>query len=93
MNMVNGTDVLLFYEKQNWDYVETYSRRTISGFYAWYVRLVGALRKSGYRVYENDYGLAEENSNYPVGLVGTPNCLLNWRLPNPAILGPSKRCQ
>lgn len=84
-----GKDILLFYEKHKWDYVETYSKRSISGFYAWYTQLVKALHQSGYRVHENDYELARRYPRYPVGLVGTPVCIPYWNLSNPAILGPS----
>jgi len=89
INLERGKDVLLFYEKHKWDYVETYSKRSISGFYAWYTLLVRALKENGYRVYENDYKLAMANPTYPIGVVGTPNCIPEWPLPNPAILGPS----
>lgn len=87
--LVKGKDVLLFYEKQKWDYVENYSKKSASGFYVWYIRLVRALKESGYVVHENDYILARANPTFPVGLVGTPMSILNWDLPNPAILGPS----
>ncbi len=88
-NLERGKDILLFYEKQKWDYVETYSKRTISGFYSWYALLVRALKEGGYRVHENDCELARANPSYPVGLVGTPICIPKWDLSNPAILGPS----
>ncbi len=89
INPERGKDILLFYEKHKWDYVENYSKRTISGFYAWYTLLVRALKENGYRVYENNYELARANPSYPVGLVGTPLCIPKWDLPNPVILGPS----
>ncbi|KKU59363.1 MAG: hypothetical protein UX81_C0010G0026 [Parcubacteria group bacterium GW2011_GWA2_47_12] len=88
-NLEKDIDILLFYEKHKWDYVETYSTRTISGFYSWYTLLVRALKENGYRVHENDYDLALANPLYPIGLVGTPICIPNWNLMNPAILGPS----
>lgn len=81
-------DVLLFYVKHKWDFVETYSTRTISGFYSWYTLLVRSLKEKGYRVYENNYALARANPEYPIGVVGTPLCIKNWSLPNPAVLGP-----
>ena len=84
----HGRDVLLYYERQKWDYVETYSRRTISGFEAWYRLLSQALREAGYRVHENNYELAKRNPAFPVGLVGTPQSIPGWSLPNPALLGP-----
>lgn len=83
-----GRDVLLFYERQKWDFVENYSRRTISGFEAWFQSLARALREAGFRVHENCYALAEANPSYPVGLVGTPQSIPKWPLPNPALLGP-----
>lgn len=88
-NLKKGKDILLFYEKHKWDFVETYSKRTISGFYSWYTLLVRALEENGYQVHENDYELALANPSYPIGLVGTPICIPKWDLPNPAILGPS----
>ena len=88
-NLKKGEDILLFYVKHKWDYVEKYSKRTISGFYSWYTLLVSALKENGYRVHENDYDLALANPFYPIGLVGTPICIPKWELPNPAILGPS----
>lgn len=88
-NLEREKDILLFYVKHKWDFVETYSKRTISGFYSWYSLLVRSLQESGYRVHENDYNLARENPNYPIGLVGTPICIQNWDLPNPTVLGPS----
>ena len=48
-----------------------------------------SLKEKGYRVYENDYKLALANPTYPIGIVGTPDCIQKWSLPNPAILGPS----
>ena len=80
---------MLFYRKHKWDYVKAYSKRSISGFYAWYTLLVRALKENGYNVYENDYELALANPTYPIGIVGTPDCIPEWFLPNPAILGPS----
>jgi hypothetical protein len=87
--MFTRPKVLLFYEKHVWDYLPGTPNRTISGFYAWYLRLVKALRKIGCLVYENDFGLAQRNPEYPVGLVGTPPLLERWNLPNPAVIGPS----
>ncbi len=88
-NLEKGKDILLFYEKHKWDYVETYSKRTISGFYSWYILLTRALKENGYRVHENGHDLALANPTYPIGLVGTPICIPKWKLPNPAVLGPS----
>lgn len=84
-----GKDILLFYVKHKWDYVDTYSQRTISGFYSWYSLLVRSLKESDYAVHENNFELAKTNPNYPIGLVGTPICINEWTLPNPTVLGPS----
>lgn len=89
IRLKNGNDILLFYKKHKWDFVENYSKRTISGFYAWFTLLVQALEESGYKVHVNNYRLAYSNPDYPVGIVGTPKILANWKLQNPAILGPS----
>lgn len=61
----------------------------VSGFFVWYQLLIKALRQQGYVVRLNDYALARRNPDYPVGLVGYPDLLRDWKLPNPAILGPS----
>lgn len=88
MKLDNKKDILLFYKKHKWDYVEKYSKRSVSGFYSWYLRLVKSLEEKGYRVHKNNYKLAKENPKYPIGLVGTPISIPKWNLPNPAILGP-----
>src|SRR3989344_7382684 len=82
-------DVLLFYTKHKYDFPDHGSLRSVSGFYSWYLRLVKALRRAGYSIFENDYDLAMKNPAYPVGLVGTPVAIEKWDLANPAILGPS----
>lgn len=87
--MQHQPQVLLFYEKHKWDYLPGTPNRTITGFYAWYVRMAIALRSVGWVVRENDYEEAQKNPQYPVGIVGTPPLLERWRLPNPAIIGPS----
>ena len=84
-----GEDILLFYERHKWDYVGTYSQRSISGFYAWYSLLARSLKENGFHVHENDYALARGNPGYPIGFVGTPVAIPHWSLPNPAVLGPS----
>lgn len=86
--LTRGKDVLLFYKKHKWDYVENFSNKSISGFYAWYTRLVLALKEQGCTVHENNYELARSNPRFPIGLVGTPDSLTEYNLPNPAILGP-----
>src|SRR4030042_4642366 len=89
MRLVEGKDILLFYKKHKWDYTDRYARRSVSGFYAWYLRLSEGLKRSGYRVHHNKFELARKNPSYPIGLVGTPIVISNWTLPNQAILGPS----
>lgn len=89
MQLVKGKDILLFYKKHKWDYTDQYARRSVSGFYAWYLRLSESLKRAGYRVHQNKYKLARKNPYYPIGLVGTPIAISKWSLPNPAILGPS----
>lgn len=89
MKLEKGKDILLFYEKHQWDYFDDPTKRTISGFYAWYQLLVKALRGQGYVVHENDFELASQHPKFPIGLVGTPKNIPKWNLPNPAILGPS----
>ena len=84
-----GKDIMLFYVKHKWDFTDMYSKRSISGFYAWYQLLVRSLKESGYTVYENNYELARANPSYPIGFIGTPFAVSKWNLPNPAILGPS----
>ena len=89
MKLEKEKDVLLFYEKHKWDYFYDPTKRTISGFYAWYQLLVKALQKQGYTVHENNVKLARQNPSFPVGLVGTPKEIPQWDLPNPTVLGPS----
>jgi len=90
MNTLNiKKDILLFYTKHQYDFFDKNSNRTVSGFYSWYLRLVKSLKLKGFNVIENDFKLAKQNPDYPIGLIGTPIALENWTLPNPAILGPS----
>jgi len=60
----------------------------ITGFDMWYRLLVKALRTQGYRVLLNDYSWAKKHPSYPIGILGYPQILDDWELPNPAILGP-----
>lgn len=101
----NTKTVLLFYkdfEKDTFIKNDRYLKRVIrpvyhffskgpkvSGFYVWYQLLIKALRQQGYDVRLNDYRFAKNNPTYPVGLVGYPHLLDEWKLPNPALLGPS----
>lgn len=89
MDLEKDKIVLLFYKESEHDFDHLYSKRTISGFYAWYTRLIKCLKLCGYDVRLNDYCLAKQHSYYPVGIVGHPHILDDWPLRNPAILGPS----
>jgi len=60
----------------------------VSGFELWYLLLRKALLRAGCRVHTNAYGLARRNPTYPVAMVGYPQILDNWPLPNPAVVGP-----
>lgn len=96
--------VLLFYQDYERDRYLRYDRylqrllrpiyrhlthkQKVTGFYVWYRLLVKALERSGMDVRVNDYHLARANPDHPVGLLGYPEVLDQWSLPNPAILGP-----
>lgn len=104
MTAVTDRTVLLFYKEFESDrffrgdrYVKRVVRpvynlvrrdQVVSGFYVWYSNLVTALRRQGYTVIVNRFGLAKRNAGYPVGIVGYPDILTEWTLPNPAVLGP-----
>jgi glycosyltransferase involved in cell wall biosynthesis len=70
-------------------YNRLHHRQKVTGFGVSFDLLCGALTKAGFVVHRNDHALARENPEYPVGIVGGPTLLDDWRLPNPAILGPS----
>lgn len=96
--------VLLYYSEPQGDRVlpgDRYLRRLlrpavklltgtqkVSGFRMAYLLLVKALRQAGYRVEEGNRALALARPDQPVGLAGYPLVLDEWRLPNPALLGP-----
>ena len=63
-------------------------RQKVSGFLVWYQLLVKALRAQGFDVRHNDYRLARKHPGHPVGLIGYPEILDDWDLPNPTVLGP-----
>lgn len=63
-------------------------RQKVSGFLVWYRMLVAALKAQGFDVRQNDYRAARRNPQHPVGLIGYPEILDGWDLPNPAVLGP-----
>lgn len=70
-------------------YNKLHSRQKITGFAVSFRLLCEALKRAGFEVQINNYKLAAENPAYPVGIVGFPVILDDWRLPNPALLGPS----
>ncbi len=81
--------VALFYSKSPFDFDPLYPQRTVSGFFSWFHLLGTSLSRSGYEVRVNDYALVRKNPSMPIGIVGHSHILDNWRLPNPAVLGPS----
>jgi hypothetical protein len=62
-------------------------RRKTTGAQVSFDLLVHALKQQGWHVRINDFASARRNPHYPVGLVGGPELVENWTLPNPAILG------
>jgi hypothetical protein len=70
-------------------YNRLHHRQKVTGFGVSFGLLCRALTEAGYVVHRNDPALARANPHYPVGLIGGPALLDGWRLPNPAILGPS----
>jgi hypothetical protein len=100
-----GNHVLLFYKPFEVDrfvpgdrylkrlvrplYNRFHHRAKVNGFGVSFDLMCHALTEAGYVVHRNAYALARENPDYPVGIVGGPALLDDWRLPNPAILGPS----
>lgn len=69
-------------------YNRLHSKQKKTGFGVWFERLTKSLQLRGYFVSVNDYRSARAHPWYPVGLVGYPNVLEHWDLPNPAVLGP-----
>ena len=100
-----GNHVLLFYKHYEVDrfvpgdrylkrivrplYNRFHSGPKVNGFGVNFEMLCRGLTEAGYIVHRNDYALAHDNPDYPVGLVGGPALIESWRLPNPAILGPT----
>lgn len=100
-----GAHVLLFYKPHEVDrflpgdrylkrlvrpiWERTHHRQKISGVGMSFRLLRQGLEAAGYVVHCNDYAAARANPDYPVGLVGAVDILAGWRLPNPALLGPS----
>src|ERR1700722_14189835 len=63
-------------------------RQSTTGFRVWFESLVKALRLEGEEVVINDLRLARRYPRHPVGLVGYPEVLQGYALPNPTVLGP-----
>jgi glycosyltransferase involved in cell wall biosynthesis len=100
-----GRRVLLFYREHETDrfvpgdrylkrlvrplYERLHHNQKVTGFGVSFDMLCRGLTAAGYIVHRNPYALARANPRYPVGLIGGPALLKDWRLPNPAILGPS----
>ena len=101
---LNDSTVLLFYQDCERDsllpgdrylkrlvrpvYHRFTRRQKVSGFLVWYQLLVRALERAGLEVRHNDFRAARRNPDHPVGLIGYPQILDGWDLPNPAVLGP-----
>jgi glycosyltransferase involved in cell wall biosynthesis len=62
--------------------------RRITGFEGAFRLLLRALESAGCRVVVNNARLARRFPDHPIGICGYPHILLNWDLPNPAVLGP-----
>ena len=100
-----GEHILLFYREHETDrfipgdrylkrlvrplYDLLHHNQKVTGFGVSFNMLHRGLVEAGYTVHRNDYALARANPHYPIGIVGGPILLEDWRLPNPAILGPS----
>ena len=63
-------------------------RPKVTGFEVWFTLLRQSLEKAGYRVHVNAFRLARSNPAFPVGVIGYPQVVDDWNLPNPAVLGP-----
>lgn len=66
-----------------------HSRQKLTGFFVSFRLLMHALERVGVEVRVNDHRFARRHPEHPVGLIGYPTLLDDWRLPNPALLGPS----
>lgn len=97
--------ILLFYQEAECDtffrhdrylkrvvrplYNKLHRRQKKSGFGVCCELLQRALEQQGWTVRLNDYASARSHPGYPVGLVGYPGLVEEWKLPNPAVLGPA----
>ncbi len=67
----------------------THHRRKKTGYGVCCEMLTRALEQAGWTVRLNDYATARRHPDYPVGLIGGPELIERWKLPNPAVLGPA----
>lgn len=63
-------------------------KQTHTGFYTAFLGLKKALEAVGWQVRVNDFALARQNPEQPIGIAGYPSVLAKVDLPNPAIFGP-----
>ena len=70
-------------------YNRLHGRAKTTGFMVSFQMLRRALEDAGWTVRVNDHAAARRHPGYPVGLLGYPQLLEGWSLPNPALLGPS----
>jgi hypothetical protein len=64
------------------------NRQRMSGFEMSFRLLKNALTRANQHVRVNNFALALANPEFPIGIVGHNHTLKDWRLPNPAVLGP-----
>ncbi len=67
-------------------------KQQVTGFERWFHLLVQALKSNGYKVLINDYRTARKDPTYPIGLIGYPRILGQYKqkqLSNPVVLGPA----
>ena len=71
-----------------------YIKRTVckqqvrTGFYTAFLSLTQSLRQIGCDVRVNNFRLATQHPEYPIGLAGYPSIINRIHLPNPRIFGP-----
>jgi glycosyltransferase involved in cell wall biosynthesis len=70
-------------------YHTMHRRQKKTGFLVSFELLRRALESQDWMVRVNDFASARKYPDYPVGLIGYPELLEGWKLPNPAVLGTS----
>jgi hypothetical protein len=63
-------------------------RQLRTGFYTQFLNLVSALKHIGCDVHINDYSLADQYPNYPIGAAGYPSILDHIPKNHPVLFGP-----